>query len=322
MMMRALITGGAGFIGSHLSDALLQQNYHVTALDNFSTGTRDNVTHLLGQPQFSLVEGSVLDAALVADLVSQVDVVFHLAAAVGVKLIMDDPALSIETNVLGTHTVLQAAKQYRRKLVLASTSEVYGKGMKVPFSENDDRLVGPTIKTRWNYATTKALDEFWTLAYHEQFGVPATICRFFNTVGPRQRGRYGMVIPRFVKQALANEPLTVYGDGTQTRSFCDVSDVIRAVTQLAVSPSADGEVFNVGNPEEISIRQLAEKVIALSGSNSLPVMLPYEKVYGTGFQDMQRRVPDIQKIQKHLGWQPVISLDEILRRVIAYYRQK
>lgn len=318
--MKALITGGAGFIGSHLGELLLRGGSQVIALDDMSTGRRENVAQLSAYAKFSFVEGSVLDAPLVSELVAQVDVVFHLAAAVGVKLIMEKPVLSIETNVLGTHSILQAATKFHRKVLLASTSEVYGKGTAVPFNENDDRLIGPTTKSRWNYATTKALDEFWGLAYHAEHDLPVVICRFFNTVGPRQRGRYGMVIPRFVQQALANEPLTVFGDGTQTRAFCDVSDVVQAVVKLADTPQAIGDVFNIGNPEEITIAELAARVIRLSGSKSSVAMIPYEQVYGTGFQDMQRRVPDIQKIKRVIGWQPTIPLDDILRRVIAYHR--
>ncbi len=318
--MKALITGGAGFIGSHLGELLLQNGHQVVALDNLSTGRRENVTRLSSHTQFSFVEGSVLNAPLVSELVAQVDVVFHLAAAVGVKLIMEKPVLSIETNVLGTHAVLQAATKFQRKVLLASTSEVYGKGTAVPFNENDDRLIGPTTKSRWNYATTKALDEFWGLAYHAEHNLPVVICRFFNTVGPRQRGRYGMVIPRFVQQALANEPLTVFGDGTQTRAFCDVSDVVQAVAKLADTPQAVGDVFNIGNPEEISIGELAQRIIRLSGSRSVVKTIPYREVYGAGFQDMQRRVPDIAKIRRLIGWQPTIPLNDILQRVIAYYR--
>ncbi len=318
--MKALITGGAGFIGSHLGELLLQDGNQVIALDDLSTGRRENVVQLSSYAKFSFVEGSVLNAPLISGLVEQVDIVFHLAAAVGVKLIMEKPVLSIETNVLGTHTVLQSATKFHRKVLLASTSEVYGKGTAVPFNENDDRLIGPTTKSRWNYATTKALDEFWGLAYHAEHDLPVVICRFFNTVGPRQRGRYGMVIPRFVQQALANEPLTVFGDGTQTRAFCDVSDVVKAVAQLADTPLAVGDVFNVGNPEETSIGELAQKIIELSGSESRVVNIPYSEVYGDGFQDMQRRVPDIEKIRRLIGWQPTIPLDDILRRVITYYR--
>lgn len=318
--MKALITGGAGFIGSHLGELLLRGGNQVIALDDMSTGRRENVAQLSAHAKFSFVEGSVLDASLVSELVAQVDVVFHLAAAVGVKLIMEKPVLSIETNVLGTHSILQAATKFHRKVLLASTSEVYGKGTAVPFNENDDRLIGPTTKSRWNYATTKALDEFWGLAYHAEHDLPVVICRFFNTVGPRQRGRYGMVIPRFVQQALANEPLTVFGDGTQTRAFCDVSDVVQAVVKLADTPQAIGDVFNIGNPEEIAIAELAARVIELSGSKSSVAMIPYEQVYGAGFQDMQRRVPDIQKIKRVIGWQPTVPLDDILRRVIAYHR--
>ncbi len=318
--MRAVITGGAGFIGSHLCDHLLAQGHRVTVLDDLSTGSLDNVNHLQAHPKFDFVKGSILDTTLVEKLIADADVVFHLAAAVGVKLIIDDPVTAIETNVLGTHAVLTAARKHQTKTVLASTSEVYGNGTKIPFGENDDRLMGPTTKTRWNYATTKALDEFWGLAYFQEFGTPIVICRFFNTVGPRQTGQYGMVVPRFVQQALAGEPLTVYGDGQQSRCFCDVSDVVRAISALAFAPNTAGEIFNIGNPEEITITALAERVISLADSQSAVTYIPYEQAYGRGFEDMQRRVPDIRKIQQFIDWQPQKSLDDILRRVIDYFR--
>lgn len=319
--MHALITGGAGFIGSHLADALLAAGHTVTALDDLSTGQRGNIAHHVNNPHFAFIEDTILDAPLVDSLVAKADIVFHLAAAVGVKLIIEQPVTAIETNVLGTHSVLSAARKYRKKIILASTSEVYGNGTKIPFAEDDDRLMGPTTKTRWNYATTKALDEFWGLAYHQEFGTPVIICRFFNTVGPRQTGQYGMVIPRFVQQALANEPLTVYGDGTQSRCFCDVSDVVQGVMALANAPEAVGQIFNIGNPEEITIGALAERVISLADSHSVVEHISYDKAYGSGFQDMQRRVPDISRVRQAVGWQPTKSLDDILLRVITYFRQ-
>lgn len=317
--MRTVITGGAGFIGSHLCDYLLAQGHKVTVLDDLSTGDLNNISHLRSHPEFRFIEGSVLNASLVDQLIAGADTVFHLAAAVGVKLIIDKPVATIETNVLGTHAVLTAACKYQTKTVLASTSEVYGNGTKIPFAENDDRLMGPTTKTRWNYATTKALDEFWGLAYFQEFGTPIVICRFFNTIGPRQTGQYGMVVPRFVQQALAGEPLTVYGDGQQTRCFCDVSDVVHALSTLAFAPDTAGEIFNIGNPEEITITALAERVISLADSQSVVTYIPYEQAYGYGFEDMQRRVPDIRKIQQFIGWQPQKSLDDILHRVIDYF---
>ncbi len=318
--MKALITGGAGFIGSHLSDYLLSLGYQVVALDDLSTGRLENIAHLRAHPDFSFVEGTILNQTLVDDLTTQVDVVFHLAAAVGVNLILEHPVDSIRTNVLGSEVVLSAAHRHHKKILIASTSEVYGKGIRVPFREDDDRVQGATTKIRWSYANAKAMDEFLALAYHQEYELPVIVCRFFNTVGPRQTGRYGMVIPRFVKQALANEPLTVYGDGTQSRCFCDVSDVVKAITALTKSPQAEGEVFNIGNPEEITIIELAKRIIALTNSQSLITYIPYEQAYQPGFEDMQRRVPSIDKIIDYVNWQPSINLSGILKRVITYYQ--
>ena len=261
--MKALITGGAGFIGSHLAEALLERGHHVTVIDNLSTGRLENIAHLTDHPRFRFAIDSITNEVVMDRLVSECDVIFHLAAAVGVELIVRDPVRVIETNILGTHAVLKVANRYRKKVLIASTSEIYGKNNHVPFREDDDRLLGPTTKARWSYSTSKAVDEFLGLAYHRQMGLPVVIFRLFNTVGPRQTGQYGMVVPRFVQQALRGEPLTVYGDGQQTRCFCDVEDAVRAIIGLAECPEAVGQVFNIGSTEEISILDLARTVLAL-----------------------------------------------------------
>jgi UDP-glucose 4-epimerase len=318
--VRALITGGAGFIGSHLADALLAGGHEVAVLDNLSTGRLENLQGVPPGAAFSLVVGSVTDEDLVRKLVADVDVVFHLAAAVGVRLILDRPVETIETNVAGAETVLRAAAGRGTRVLLASTSEVYGKNDRVPLSEEDDRILGPTTKSRWSYACSKAIDEFLGLAYHRERGLPVSIVRFFNTVGPRQTGRYGMVVPRFVRQALDGAPITVYGDGGQSRAFTDVEDAVRATIALAEIPGAAGEVFNVGTSHEVAIGDLAERVKALVGSASPIVHIPYEEAYQPGFEDLRRRVPDIRKIAALVGYQPRISLDETLRRVIRFLR--
>ncbi len=320
--MHALITGGAGFIGSHLAEALLAQGYRVTAVDNLSTGSRQNIEPLAANPQFQFVYETVTNETVMDRLVSECDVIFHLAAAVGVELIVKDPVQTIETNLEGTEMVLKLGRRYRKKVLIASTSEVYGKSADLPFREDADRVMGPTIKSRWSYAESKAIDEFLGLAYHKQFGLPVVICRFFNTVGPRQTGTYGMVIPRFVERALTGEPLKVYGDGQQTRCFCNVKDTVRAVVALAAEPQAVGEIYNVGSQEEITIRALAERVVARARSASPIVTLPYDEAYEKGFEDMQRRVPSVAKIKAAIGWQPTIPLDQTLDEVIAYFRGK
>jgi UDP-glucose 4-epimerase len=320
--MRYLITGGAGFIGSHLCELLLGQGHRVVAIDDESTGRVENIQHLRPLPHFQFVRENINNAQVLDRLTSEADVVIHLAAAVGVQLIVKDPVHTIRTNIMGTESVLAAAHRYSCKVIVASTSEVYGKGVRVPFREDDDRLMGPTLRSRWAYAESKAVDEFLSLAYHHQYGLPVIITRFFNTVGPRQTGRYGMVVPRFVRQALKGEPLEVYGDGTQTRCFGDVSDVVRAVAQLSEHPGAIGQVYNVGNTEEISIRGLAERVVALTGSRSEIRMVPYDEAYGPGFEDMQRRVPSIEKLHSLIGYAPRCSLDDTLRRVIEYERSR
>jgi UDP-glucose 4-epimerase len=319
-MTHYLITGGAGFIGSHLVEALLAGEDRVTVVDDLSTGRLENIEPFVGHPRFRFAIETITNETVMDRLVSECDAIVHLAAAVGVRLIVTDPVRTIETNVLGTEAVLRMARRYRKKTLLASTSEVFGKNDKVPFAEEDDGVYGATTRSRWAYATSKALDEFLALAYHHSLGLPVTIARFFNTVGPRQSGRYGMVIPRFVLQALANEPITVYGDGSQSRCFCNVRDVVRAVLGLVNHPAAIGQVFNVGSREEVTIRELAEKVRARSRSSSKLVYIPYQQAYGEGFEDMQRRVPDLSKIRSLLGWEPRISLDATLDEIIAYYR--
>ncbi len=318
--MRALVTGGAGFIGSHLTEALLAAGREVVVLDDLSTGQLGNLAGVAGHPRLEVVAGSVTDETLVRKLVTGADLVYHLAAAVGVRLILDRPVATIETNIMGTETILRAALEGRPRVVLASTSEVYGKNDRVPLSEDDDRLLGPTTKSRWSYACSKAIDEFLGLAYHREHGLPVTIVRFFNTIGPRQTGRYGMVVPRFVRQALDGGPITVYGDGCQSRCFTDVEDTVRATIALSLAPAAVGGVFNVGTTHELTIRALAERVRALAGSDSPIVLVPYDEAYQPGFEDLQRRVPDIRKAERVVGYRPRVPLDETLRRVIGHLR--
>lgn len=310
-----LVTGAAGFIGSHLVDALLVKGARVLGLDNLSTGRLENVAHQLAHPQFQFVRASLSDDIVLDRLTSESDVVVHLAAAVGVELIVERPAHTIETNVMGTEAVLQAALRYRTRVLIASTSEVYGKGSKIPFSEDDDVLLGPTSKNRWGYAASKMVDEFLGLAYHSEYGLPVVPFRLFNTTGPRQTGRYGMVVPRFVGQALRGDAITIFGDGSQRRCFCDVSDAVRAIVGLAEHGDAPGRVFNVGGPEEVTIHDLAERVKALAGSHSEIVYIPYAEAYASGFEDMQRRVPNTNRINQLLGWRPERTLDEMIVRV-------
>ena len=321
--MHVLITGGAGFIGSHLAEALLQRGDSVAVLDNLSTGSFQNIAHLVRLPHFSFAIES-LDNGLVLDrLASQADAIVHLAAAVGVQLVVEQPTETIETNVLGTHAVLAAARRYRCRTLLASTSEVYGKKENVPFREDDDLVLGPSSRSRWVYAASKLLDEFLGLAAHREYDLPVTITRFFNTVGPRQIGRYGMVIPRFVRQALAEEPITVFGSGEQSRCFCHVTDVVQALLALLDRPEETaGQVYNIGSNEEVTINELAQRVLQVTGSSSPIQHIPYSQAYAPGFEDMQRRVPDIRKIQEAIGWQPTRSLDQILQDVIQYERQR
>jgi UDP-glucose 4-epimerase len=313
--MRALVTGGAGFIGSHLSEALLEKGHEVFVLDNLSTGAIANIAHLKDDRRFHYTIESVTNEPILAELVDQSDVVFHLAAAVGVKLIVEQPVNTIETNVHGTEVVLRHANKKKKLVLVASTSEVYGKSSEVPFSETADLVLGPSIKHRWAYACSKLIDEFLALAYWKEKKLPIIIVRLFNTVGPRQTGRYGMVIPTFVRQALANQPITVYGDGTQSRSFTYVGDVVEGLISLVAEPRAVGEVFNIGNGEEITIGALAERVKALAGSRSSIVNIPYDQAYEAGFEDMPRRVPDIDKIRALVGYEPKVDLEEILLKV-------
>jgi UDP-glucose 4-epimerase len=321
-MTHALITGGAGFIGSHLCEALLAKDYEVTVIDDLSTGRFENIAHLTGDPRFHFAIETITNINVMDRLVSECDLIFHLAAAVGVSLIVSRPIHTIETNVMGTNIVLQTARRYRKKVMLASTSEIYGKSDQAPFAEDDDRIQGSTTRSRWSYATSKALDEFLALAYHKEIGLPVVIFRLFNTVGPRQRGQYGMVIPRFVRWALAGEDIQVYGDGKQTRCFANVGDVVDAVTLLSESDDALGEVFNVGTQEEVSILELARRVKERTGSQSEIRLIPYDEAYEEGFEDMHRRQPDISKIRRMTGWEPQKNLDQTLDEIIAYFRDR
>jgi UDP-glucose 4-epimerase len=318
--MKALLTGGAGFIGSHLADALLDRGHDVGVIDDLSTGSIANIAHLRQRRGFEYVIDTIMNESMTAELIDGADVVFHLAAAVGVKLIVEAPVRTIETNVHGTEIVLTHASKKNKLVVIFSTSEVYGKSTAVPFREDADLVMGPTPMQRWAYACSKAIDEFLALAYHRERKLPVVIVRLFNTVGPRQTGRYGMVIPTFVRQALMGEPITVHGDGRQTRSFAYVGDVVDGVIRLANEPRAVGQVFNVGNTEEISMLDLARRVQAMTASSSPIRLVPYEEAYAAGFEDMPRRVPDLQKIGALVGYRPTTSLDEILRRVIAHTR--
>ena len=318
--MRALITGGAGFIGSHLAEALLAEGHEVDIIDNLSTGSIRNVGHLKAQPRFKYVVDTLTNEPLLAELIDRNDVIFHFAAAVGVKLIVEQPVHTIETNVHGTEVVLKHANKKKKKVIIASTSEVYGKNLEVPFREDADLVMGATVKHRWAYACSKAIDEFLALAYYKERNLPVIIVRFFNTVGPRQTGQYGMVLPSFVRQALANEPITVFGDGTQSRSFTYVGDVVGCLMKLVNEPKAVGEVFNIGNKEEVTILRLAEMVKDLTGSSSDIVFIPYDKAYEAGFEDMPRRVPDLRKIHQLVGYEPKVQLTEIINTVIEYFR--
>ena len=314
------ITGGAGFIGSHLTDALLAQKQRVLSIDNLSTGQMSNIAHHFGNDDFHFVRDTITNELVLDRLASQADVIIHLAAAVGVKLIVEQPVHTIETNIMGTEYVLKAALRYGCRVLIASTSEVYGKGSKLPFAEEDDVLLGPTSKSRWAYAASKMVDEFLGLAYHSEYGLDVVVVRFFNTVGPRQTGHYGMVIPRFVRQALHNEQITVYGSGEQSRCFCNVTDVVRAVIGLVTHPSAGGYTYNIGATDEISIYDLAQTVKTMAGSRSDIVKIPYDQAYAPGFEDMARRVPDITRVQELVGWRSELSLAQTIEQVIDYER--
>ena len=320
--MRFLITGGAGFIGSHLAERLLSDGHDVAVIDDLSTGSIDNITHLKTDKRFSYAIDSVTNEPLLAELIDQSEVVFHLAAAVGVKLIVEQPVHTIETNVHGTEVVLKHANKKKKLVFIASTSEVYGKSTDVPFREGAELVLGATVKHRWAYACSKLIDEFLALAYWKERKLPVVIVRLFNTVGPRQTGQYGMVLPTFVRQALAGQPITVFGDGKQSRSFTYVGDVVDALVKLAHEPRAFGEVFNIGNTGEVTIRDLAARVKELTGSDSTIQYIPYDDAYEAGFEDMPRRVPDISKICALIGYRPKLELDEIIGTVIEHIRQK
>ena len=319
-MSRSLITGGAGFVGSHLAEELLRRGEEVFVIDDLSTGRIDNIESLKPNPKFHYAIDSVHNEPVLAELIDRCDVVYHLAAAVGVKLIVESPVNTIETNVHGTEVVLKLANKKKKKVLITSTSEVYGKSTSVPFREDQDLVLGPTTKGRWSYACSKAIDEFLAIAYWHEKRLPVVIVRLFNTVGPRQTGRYGMVIPNFVQQALNGEPITVFGDGTQSRAFGYVGDVVRALADLARHPQALGEVFNIGNTNEITMNALAELIKQMTGSKSDVIHIPYDQAYEQGFEDMPRRVPDISKIQRLIGYQPTVDLEQILERVIAAFR--
>jgi UDP-glucose 4-epimerase len=321
-MRRFLITGGAGFIGSHLAESLLARGNVVTIIDNLSTGDFDNINHLTSDPHFHFAIDSITNETVLDRLVSESDVIVHLAAAVGVKLVVTEPVHTITTNVNGTEVVLKAARRYYVPILLASSSEVYGKGLKLPFHEDDDVLLGATRNHRWAYAASKMVDEFLGMAYHREFDLPVTVFRLFNTVGPRQVGHYGMVMPRFVSAALAGKPLLVYGDGTQSRCFCHVRDAVRAIAALAATPRAAGSVFNIGTTEPVTILDLARRIIALTGSSSEIQAVPYSQVYPEGFEDMQRRHPDISRIRELVGWSPEYDLDETIMDIARWLRQQ
>ena len=318
--MKALITGGAGFVGSHLAELLLRKGHHVIVVDDLSTGSLENLRGVLDHRDFEFVLDSVRNVSSMTTLVARCDVIFHLAAAVGVQLIVDRPVHTIETNIHGSEVVLDLANKFRKKILLASTSEVYGKSTKVPFSEDDDITLGSTRYTRWSYACSKMVDEFLALAYHDHYGLPTIICRLFNTIGPRQTGQYGMVVPRFVRRALAGQPLEVYGTGKQVRCFCNVADVIDALVRLVESPSAVGQVVNLGTSDAITIEDLADKVIERTGSSSAKRYVSYEEAYGRPFDDMLIRVPDLTKINTLIGYEPKYSLDDTLEQIIEHER--
>ncbi len=322
MNKTAIVTGGAGFIGSHLCEHLLNSGRKVTVIDDLSTGRIDNIEHLLSNTNFKFIEGSVCDEDLVREVIKDGDCVFHLAAAVGVNLIVERPVRTIETNIYGTELVLSTANQFGKKILITSSSEVYGKNEKVPFREDDDMVFGSTKFSRWSYGCSKAIDEFLALAYYRQYSLSAVIVRLFNTTGPRQTGRYGMVVPRFVDWALKNEPLLIYGNGKQSRSFTYVGDVVGAMAALMEEKKADGQIYNIGSREEISIEKLADKVIAKTGSKSIKKYIPYSEAYAPGFDDMHRRLPSIDKLNKLIGYEPKVKLDEMIEQIITDKRGK
>jgi len=318
--MKAFITGGAGFIGSHLAERLLKDGHEVTVVDNLSTGSLNNIRSFGKHPGFDFVKGDIFDGDLMETQVERCDVIFHLAAAVGVQLIADQPVRTIETNIGGTEVVLDAANKFGRKILIASSSEVYGKNENVPFHEDDDIVLGSTNLSRWSYACSKAVDEFLGLAFYQQYGLGVVISRFFNTIGPRQTGRYGMVVPRFIQSALNNKAISIYGTGRQRRCFCFVQDVVDAIVKLMLCEKAAGKVYNIGSNEEITIEGLADKIIEMTGSKSKKEFVPYEVAYGRPIEDMMRRVPHLERINKATGWQPETSLDETLRIIIESFK--
>jgi|SRR5579863_772777 len=319
--MRYLITGGAGFVGSHLAEALLSRGNQVIILDDLSTGAMENIEHLRNRSEFRYVIDSVMNRPLLAELVDQCDVIFHLAAAVGVRLIVESPVRTIETNVRATELVLELAAKKRKKVLITSTSEVYGKSQKLPYSEEDDLVIGPPDKGRWSYACSKAIDEFLALAYFREKKLPTIVVRLFNTIGPRQTGHYGMVVPNFIGQALAGEPITVFGDGSQSRCFGWVVDVVNALAALSDHPEAPGKVFNIGNDEEVTILQLAERVKGITQSASSIRMIPYDQAYESGFEDMHRRIPNLARIRQIIGYRPTKTLNQMLESIVTSYRK-
>jgi UDP-glucose 4-epimerase len=318
--MKALVTGGAGFIGSYLAERLLKDGHKVTVVDNLSTGSLKNIKSFRKHPDFDFIKGDIFDSGLMETLAKRCDVIFHLAAAVGVQLIADQPVRTIETNIGGTEIVLDAANKFGRRILIASSSEVYGKNESIPFCEDDDIVLGSTSLSRWSYACSKAVDEFLGLAFYQQYGLGVVISRFFNTIGPRQTGQYGMVVPRFVQSALKNEPIQIYGTGQQRRCFCYVQDVVDAIVKLMLCEKAAGRVYNIGSNEEITIERLADKIIEMTGSKSRKKFVPYEVAYGRPIEDMMRRVPDLERISKAIRWQPRTRLDETLRIIIENFK--
>ncbi|MBN2461252.1 MAG: GDP-mannose 4,6-dehydratase [Candidatus Cloacimonetes bacterium] len=320
-MKKYLITGGAGFIGSHMAEKLLETGNNVSVIDNLSTGEFSNIRHLVKNPKFEYTINSILNRDILEKLIKDCDEIYHLAAAVGVKFIIDNPLLSLQTNIGGTENVLEFANKYKKKVLVASTSEIYGKSNNVPFKEEDDRLLGSTHITRWSYSASKAIDEFLALAYYREKKLPIVIARCFNTVGPRQTGLYGMVIPKFIRNALLNHPITIYGDGKQSRCFADVDDVIDGMIKLMNCKKAEGEIFNIGNDYEVTIEELANKIKKITNSNSKIEYIAYEDAYEKGFEDMRQRKPDLTKIKKFIDYKPKYDLDMILSRIIEYFEE-
>ena len=319
--MKILITGGAGFIGSHLAEKLLKEGHEVSVIDNLSTGKYSNIIHLIKNPKFSYKIDSILNREIMEKMICHSDQIYHMAAAVGVKYIIDNPLLSLRTNIVGTENVLEFANKYKKKVLIASTSEIYGKSEKIPFKEEDDRLLGSTHISRWSYSSAKAIDEFLALAYHREKKLPVVIVRCFNTVGPRQTGQYGMVIPKFVHNALLNHPITIFGDGKQSRCFCDVEDVTDGMIKLMNNKKAEGKIFNIGNDEEITIEELAKKIKQMTNSRSKIEYIDYANAYEEGFEDMRHRKPDLTKVKEYIDFKPNLNLDQMLQRIIAYFEE-